>query len=68
MAKDSKKSGSLTKVAGTVAVVVAAFLILKFVFNIVSSLFTWGLIAAVAVIAIWLFLGSGSTSKKSGPD
>jgi|GEM_PF-2895127 len=66
MPNDSKSSGSLMKVVGTVAVVIAAFLVLKFVFGIISSILTWGLIAVAVVLALWLFLGSGTS--KSGPD
>lgn len=67
MPKDSKSSGSMTKAAGTIAVVIAAFLVLRFVFGILSSLLTWGLLAAAVVVVIWLFSGKNS-SGSSGPD
>lgn len=65
MPKDSTGSGrSLTKVATTVLMVVAAFLILKFVVGIAMSVMKWFFIAAAIVFAVWLFMGSDS--KKSG--
>lgn len=67
MPKDSKSSGSMTKAVGTIAVVIAAFLVLRFVFGILSGILTWGLIAAAVVVVLWLFLGS-SDSSGSGPD
>lgn len=65
MPNDSKSSSSLVKVVGMVAVVIAAFLVLRFIFGIISSILTWGLIAVAVVLAIWLFLGSGSSGDSS---
>ena len=61
MPKD--KSGlSLSKIATAVIVLIAAFLLIKFVFSFVK----WIVIAGLAVFVAWLFLRGDSSGSRDG--
>ena len=45
-----------------VVAAIAVFLVLKFVFSIAMSVLKWGIIAAVAVLIVWAFLGGKGKS------
>lgn len=66
MPQDQKGGGSLTKTIGTVLVVIAAFLVLKFVIGVAMSVLKWLIIAAVVVVAVWLFTGRSEGGGKGG--
>ncbi len=57
------QGGSLTKIVVTVVMLVAAFIVLRFVIGAAMSVLKWVFIAAAVVVVAWLFLrDSGSSS------
>jgi uncharacterized membrane protein YdbT with pleckstrin-like domain len=45
---------------------VATFLVLKFVFSVTMVILKYGIIAALAVFIVWLFLGKGTKRDEGG--
>ncbi len=67
MPKSSNKT-SIARVGLLVLATVAAFFVLRFVFSVTMTLLKYGIIAALAVFVVWLFLGRqrSERSEESG--
>jgi hypothetical protein len=65
---ESTKKTSIARIAFLVLATIAAFIVLRFVFSVTMTLLKYGIIAALAVFVVWLFLGRQRAERSEESD